>query len=60
VVAITLFEKGKFKRDDPVAKYIPAFKDAMVLEGKGQKVKLVKPKRIITVGECSSSERAGN
>jgi CubicO group peptidase (beta-lactamase class C family) len=49
VAAMTLFEKGKFKLDDPVAKYIPAFKDAKVLEGKGKEAKLVKPKRLITV-----------
>jgi CubicO group peptidase (beta-lactamase class C family) len=47
--AMTLFEKGKFKLDDPVAKYIPAFKEARVLEGKGKEAKLVKPKRLITV-----------
>ena len=49
VAAMTLYEKGKFKFDDPVARYIPAFKDTRVLEGKGDKTKLVKPKRPITV-----------
>jgi CubicO group peptidase (beta-lactamase class C family) len=49
VATMTLFEKGKFKLDDPVAKYIPAFKDAKVLEGKGKEAKLVEPKRLITV-----------
>jgi CubicO group peptidase (beta-lactamase class C family) len=49
VAAMTLFDKGKFKLDDPVAKYIPAFKDAKVLEGKGKDAKLIEPKRLITV-----------
>jgi CubicO group peptidase (beta-lactamase class C family) len=49
VAAMTLFDKGKFKLDDPVAKYIPAFKDAKVLQGPGKEAKLVKPKRPITV-----------
>jgi CubicO group peptidase (beta-lactamase class C family) len=49
VAAMTLFDKGKFKLDDPVAIYIPAFKDAKVLEGKGKEAKLVEPNRLITV-----------
>ena len=31
VAAMMLYEQGKFQLDDPVAKYLPAFKDAKVL-----------------------------
>jgi CubicO group peptidase (beta-lactamase class C family) len=32
VVAMMLYDEGKFKLDNPVSKYIPGFKDVKVLE----------------------------
>ena len=49
VAAMTLWEQGKFKLDDPVSKYIPAFKTTQVQIKDGDKLALVKPNREITV-----------
>ena len=49
VAAMTLFEQGKFRLDDPVGKYIPAFAKTTVLERDGDAVKIVPAKRPITV-----------
>jgi CubicO group peptidase (beta-lactamase class C family) len=35
VALLTLFEQGKFQLSDPLAKYLPAFKDMKVLKGTG-------------------------
>lgn len=49
VTAMTLYEAGKFELDDPVSKYIPAFKQVKVFaSGKGN-TELVNPKRPLTV-----------
>jgi CubicO group peptidase (beta-lactamase class C family) len=47
--AMTLFDKGKFQLDDPVAKYIPAFANTKVLEKDGNGWKEVPARRQITV-----------
>jgi CubicO group peptidase (beta-lactamase class C family) len=54
VAAMMLFEEGKLALGDPVAKYIPAFKDVKVGEernenGKPAALDLVAPKRPMTV-----------
>ncbi|MBL99609.1 MAG: hypothetical protein CMM06_07940 [Rhodopirellula sp.] len=46
VTAMTLWEQGKFKLDDPVSKYIPAFVDTkvgVVQGGKLSRIDLVRP-----------------
>lgn len=49
VTAMTLYEAGKFKLDDPVGKYIPAFKQVKVFAaGKGA-TELLDPTRPLTV-----------
>ncbi|MDG2222207.1 MAG: alpha/beta fold hydrolase [Rubripirellula sp.] len=47
VAAMTLYEQGKFQLDDPVSKYIPAFKQSSVWDGEKQQA--IAPKRPITV-----------
>ena len=49
VAAMMLFEQGKFGLDDPVARFIPAFTNATVLETVDGKPRQVPPKRPITV-----------
>ncbi len=53
VIAVALlmeYEKGKFRLDDPLEKYLPAFKDVMVYAGeKDGKMLLEKPKRKPTI-----------
>lgn len=49
VAAMMLFEQGKFGLDDPVARFIPAFTNATVLETIDGKTCQVPPKRPITV-----------
>lgn len=49
VVAMMLHELGKFDLDDPVAKFIPAFAHATVLEKTGGEVQRVSPHRPLTV-----------
>jgi CubicO group peptidase (beta-lactamase class C family) len=49
VAAMRLFEQGKFGLDDPVARFIPAFTNATVLETVDGKPRQVPPKRPITV-----------
>ncbi len=49
VAAMKLWEEGKFKLDDPVAKYIPAFKQCQVLVMEGEKQTMVALERPIIV-----------
>lgn len=54
VAAMMLFEEGKLALGDPVAKYIPAFKDVKVGEAKKEEdgkvtLELVAPKRAMTI-----------
>ena len=49
VAAMTLYEQGKFKLDDPVARFIPAFSSATVITKVGDKVQRVAPKRPISI-----------
>jgi len=49
VAAMALFEAGKFELDDPVSKYIPAFKKAKVFTGGKGNTRLGNPKRPLTV-----------
>lgn len=49
VAAMLLWEQGKFQLDDPIAKYIPAFAQTTVIEGKGAAQKRVPSKRPLTV-----------
>ena len=47
---MTLYDEGRFKLDDPVAKYLPGFEQMKVFAGDdGGKVKLVDAKRPITI-----------
>ena len=49
VAAMTLFERGKFKLDDPVSKFIPVFEKTQVLVKDGDGFKQVPASRQITV-----------
>ena len=49
VAAMTLWQQGKFKLDDPVSKYIPAFENTRVLVQEGDSTKLVPAQHPITV-----------
>jgi CubicO group peptidase (beta-lactamase class C family) len=49
VAAMILHERGKFDLDDPVARFIPVFTNATVLEIADGKSRRVPPKRPITV-----------
>lgn len=49
VSAMRLYEQGKFKLDDSVALYIPAFSNATVLQKAGDKVERVTPKRPVSI-----------
>jgi CubicO group peptidase (beta-lactamase class C family) len=49
VAAMTLWEQSKFKLDDPVAKYIPAFENVRVLVEQGDSHEMVLPERPIRV-----------
>ncbi|MCS1409067.1 MAG: Esterase EstB [Verrucomicrobia subdivision 3 bacterium] len=49
VAAMILFEQGKFQLDDPVSRFIPAFKETIVLERDGDSTKIVPARREITV-----------
>ncbi len=49
VAAMTLWQQGKFKLDDPVSKYIPAFENTSVLVQEGDSTETVPAKRPITV-----------
>ena len=49
VAAMTLWEKGKFKLDDPVSKFIKSFKHTKVLVTTGGKSSIVPAKRQLTV-----------
>jgi CubicO group peptidase (beta-lactamase class C family) len=49
VAALTLWEAGKFRLEDPVSAYIPAFAKMMALEGTGANQKKVPLKRPILV-----------
>jgi CubicO group peptidase (beta-lactamase class C family) len=52
VAAMTLWEQDKFELDDPIAQFIPAFKQATVLQRDGEQWKAVPPKRPITVRDA--------
>ncbi len=54
VVAMTLWEQGKFKLDDPVSKYIPSFGDVKVGVVANGQLTRVQPKREITVRDLLS------
>jgi len=49
VAAMILWEQGKFDLDDPVSKYIPAFRNMKVLERTETGFELVPPKREMSV-----------
>jgi CubicO group peptidase (beta-lactamase class C family) len=49
VAIMMLFEEGKLFLTDPVSKFIPAFKSAMVMEGTGAEAKPVPARRAITI-----------
>ncbi len=49
VAALQLYEKGKFALDDPLAKFIPAFAGATVLQTTGEATEQVAPKRAISI-----------
>ena len=49
VAAMTLWQQGKFKLDDPVSKYIPAFENTRVLVQEGDSTKLVSAQHPITI-----------
>ena len=51
VAAMMLYEEGKFQLDDPVARYLPEFKDVQVY---GEGGALVKPKRPISIRDLMS------
>jgi CubicO group peptidase (beta-lactamase class C family) len=51
VAAMMLYEEGKFQLDDPVAWYLPEFKDVQVY---GENGALVKPKRPISIRDLMS------
>ncbi|MBP7937145.1 MAG: beta-lactamase family protein [Phycisphaerae bacterium] len=49
VAAMRLYEEGRFKLDDPVARYIPVFSKATVLQKTGGTEERVAPRRPITI-----------
>src|SRR5262249_32430238 len=50
VAAMILWEEGRFQLDDPVSKYLPAFKKVQVYAGgKGKEIKLAAPRREMTI-----------
>jgi len=49
VAAMILWEQGKFDLDDPVSKYIPAFRNMKVIERTETGFKLVPPKKELSV-----------
>ena len=49
VAAMRLWEHGKFRLDDPVARFIPSFADIKVRVARNGKTQLVPPHRPITV-----------
>lgn len=49
VGAMILYEQDKFRLDDPVALYIPAFSNGVVLQKVAGKAELVAPKRPISI-----------
>lgn len=51
VAMMMLWEQGKFKLDDPVAKYLPEFKELQVYKGQKEngELQLVEPKRAPTI-----------
>ena len=51
VAAMMLYEEGKFQLDDPVARYLPEFKDVQVY---GEGGALVKPKSPMTIRHLMS------
>ncbi|HEX8059766.1 MAG TPA: serine hydrolase domain-containing protein [Cyclobacteriaceae bacterium] len=55
VALMKLYEEGKFQLDDPLARYLPEFRDVKVYEGANPKGKLilVDPDRPITVRDIT-------
>jgi CubicO group peptidase (beta-lactamase class C family) len=50
VALMILYEEGRFQLDDPVARYVPAFRDMQVMEGlDGQRPRLVPAESLITI-----------
>ncbi len=50
VALLMLYEEGRFQLDDPLARYLPEFKDVKVyVSGTGARMQLDDPKRAITV-----------
>lgn len=54
VAAMTLWEQGKFKLDDPLSKYIPSFKKVQVGVVVDRKMTRLKPARPLTVRDLLS------
>ena len=54
VAIMMLFEEGKLFLTDPVSKFIPAFKSAMVMEGAGAEARPVSARRAITIRDLLS------
>jgi CubicO group peptidase (beta-lactamase class C family) len=52
VAAMKLWEQRKFKLDDPVSKYIPAFEKTSVLVAEGDSTEVVATERPITVRDA--------
>lgn len=46
---LMLLEEGQLRLADPVAKYIPAFKDVKVFDNNGSEIRLVDPVRPVTI-----------
>jgi CubicO group peptidase (beta-lactamase class C family) len=49
VAAMTLYEQGRFNLDDPVARFIPAFSNATVIQKDGDTIQRVAPKRQVSI-----------
>ena len=54
VAAMTLWEQGRFKLDDPLSKYIPSFKKVQVGVVVDRKMTRLKPARPLTVRDLLS------
>ena len=52
VAAMKLWEQGKFKLDDAISKYIPAFEKTSVLVAEGDSTEVVAAERPITVRDA--------
>ena len=54
VAAMILYERGKFRLDDPVSKFIPAFEKSEVIIENGEDFKLIPANRQITIRDVLS------